>query len=367
MDATTNPASGQIRSVQCLRAIAALFVVGYHATLLLHDNFMPEAKVWNNGNAGVDLFFVISGFIMVVSSQRLVGEVDGWQRFIVARLIRIVPMYWLATAVKLLSAAATPEMARNTFLTTWNSIASFLFLPSFDGAGLVRPVLHVGWTLSYEMLFYVIFAAALFLARDPLIVIVPALLALASVSIVVQPDWPAITAFASPFLLEFLVGTLIGHAFLTKRLQAISRAWALPTGAAGLVGLGVLPVEGAWERVAIWGSAASAAVGGGVVCEPWLGRRLPKPAIDIGEASYSMYLTHGFVLPVVGVALAKLVTTDLAFGIVLVASCLAMSTVAALLIHKWVEAPMTNSLRYMVQERQGPIWRRKKLRPLRRS
>src|SRR5215510_8084357 len=116
MPASNSSASSQIQSIQCLRALAALFVVGFHATLLLHDNFTPDAKIWDNGNAGVDLFFVISGFIMVVSSRRLVGQADGWHRFMAARLVRIVPMYWLATAAKLLSAAAVPQMAPNTSL-----------------------------------------------------------------------------------------------------------------------------------------------------------------------------------------------------------------------------------------------------------
>ena len=66
-------ASEQLRSVQCLRAVAALFVVGFHGTLLWHDNFLPSVKPWDNGNSGVDLFFVISGFIMMVSSRRLLG------------------------------------------------------------------------------------------------------------------------------------------------------------------------------------------------------------------------------------------------------------------------------------------------------
>jgi exopolysaccharide production protein ExoZ len=142
-------ASEQLRSVQCLRAVAALFVVGFHGTLLWHDNFLPSVKPWDNGNSGVDLFFVISGFIMMVSSRRLLGLTDGWRRFIVLRLVRIVPMYWLTTIAKLLSIAAVPEIARHTYLTTWNTIASFLFLPAADGAGFVKPVLAVGWTLSF--------------------------------------------------------------------------------------------------------------------------------------------------------------------------------------------------------------------------
>src|SRR5262245_51871513 len=103
----------QLKTVQALRALAALFVVGYHCTLLLHETFYPGFTPWDNGNSGVDLFFVISGFIMIVSSQSLAREADGWRRFISLRIVRIVPLYWLTTLAKLALIVAIPEFARH--------------------------------------------------------------------------------------------------------------------------------------------------------------------------------------------------------------------------------------------------------------
>ena len=158
---TTKPASEQLRSVQCLRAIAALFVVGFHATLLLHDNFWPGAKPWDNGNAGVDLFFVISGFI---NDGFIPAACRPGRRL--APLHRAPPGAYRAHVLAGDHGPACrlqrcPRSRGAHFPTTWNTIASFLFLPSADRAGFVEPVLAVGWTLSFEMLFYVVFAAAL--------------------------------------------------------------------------------------------------------------------------------------------------------------------------------------------------------------
>jgi len=345
-------AQHQLKSVQALRAVAALFVVGFHGTLLLHDNFYPDFSPWDNGNSGVDLFFVISGFIMIVSSQSLLRRADGWRRFILLRISRIGPMYWLATLAKLLLILAIPEFARHTHPTTWNTIASFLFIPSVDGMGVIKPVLPVGWTLCFEMFFYILFAGALFFAVDALVAVGSLMVLLSLVSIVAQPDWPAITSLASPFLLEFVFGMVIGRAFLAKRFDGAPPIWAILTGVAGLIGLVAMPADGAWQRAAFWGTAGSAALCGALMAERWLGRRLPKLLIDTGEASYSLYLTHGFVLPAIGVAIGKSGLTGPALGVVLIGACVVFSVVVSLVAFSAVEAPIMKSLRGLIDGRK---------------
>jgi peptidoglycan/LPS O-acetylase OafA/YrhL len=345
-------AQHQLKCVQGLRALAALFVVGFHSTLLLHDNFYPGFAPWDNGNSGVDLFFVISGFNMIVSSRSLVHEADGWRRFIYLRIVRIVPMYWLTTSAKLLLIVLIPEFARHTYPTTWNTIASFLFLPAMDGMGVIKPVLPVGWTLSFEMFFYVAFAGALFLAIDVLLAVGTLMVVLSLVSILARPEWPAITSLASPFLLEFVFGMIIGRAFLRKRFEGAPPTLAILIGIAGLAGLAAIPAEGAWQRAAIWGVSGSAALCGALMAERWLGERLPKLLIETGEASYSLYLTHGFVLPIIGIALGKAGLTGAALGVLLIGSCVVFSVFVSLIAFSTVEAPITNKLRSLADGRK---------------
>jgi exopolysaccharide production protein ExoZ len=213
-------------------------------------------------------------------------------------------------------------------------------------------VLPVGWTLCFEMFFYILFAGALFFAVDALATVGSLMVLLSLVSIVAQPDWPAITSLASPFLLEFVFGMIIGRAFLAKRFEGWPSVWAMSTGIAGLIGLAVLPADGAWQRAAFWGTAGSAALCGALMAERWLGRRLPKLLIDTGEASYSLYLTHGFVLPAIGVAVGKSGLTGPALGVVLIGCCVVLSVVASLVAFTAVEAPVMKSLRGLVDGRR---------------
>ncbi len=341
---------GQLRAIQALRAIAALFVVVFHTTVLWHDKFDATAKPWANGGAGVDLFFVISGFIMVVSSRRLVNLADGWRRFLTLRLVRIVPMYWLVTAAKLAAISAIPSMALHTRPTAWNVIASFLFIPSRDALGIVRPVVEVGWTLSFELLFYAAFACSLLVRVRASAVVIPIMTGLAVASIFVQPQWPAVMSLADPIVFEFVFGLLLGEAFVRGKLPTGRMGWFCALTIA-VLGLAALPVSGQGERVIVWGGAATLALSASVAIEGWISSVLPKFLVRLGEASYSLYLTHAFALPVAGVIAARTGMTGTTLAIFFAATGILASVASSLVVFRFIETPITNWLRQAIDDR----------------
>ncbi len=338
--------------MQALRAVAALYVVLFHSTVLWHDKFAPRLVPWENGNAGVDLFFVISGFIMVLSSRRLLGRKNAWWRFMELRLIRVVPLYWLVTLAKLAAVVAVPALALHTHPTTWNTIASLLFIPARDAVGVIRPPLDAGWTLSFEMLFYLVFASALLLRLAPLKIVAPVMALLAALSFLRTSTAPAITVLASPIVLEFVFGALAGQAFLSRSWHKFSSPWMIALSATGLLCLTLLPADGIWHRTLIWGLAATAALAGAVLAERWLDPFIPRLFERIGESSYSLYLTHGFVLPVIGLLIAKTSLTGNWRGAALISASLIISTIFALGVYRCIETPLITTLRTLAAGRR---------------
>ena len=123
-----------ITSVQVLRAVAALGVVACHYGLFYSQSLGdPRAiMILNFGEAGVDLFFVISGFIMVYASQSLYGRADAPKTFFTRRLIRIVPIYWLVMTAYLAAALILPGLAKSF---TKPSRMPIIFARGFEASG----------------------------------------------------------------------------------------------------------------------------------------------------------------------------------------------------------------------------------------
>src|SRR5262249_11870730 len=117
------------------------------------------------GNAGVDLFFVISGFVMVHASSDLFGRPELRREFMWRRIIRIVPLYWIVSGVLLVHALIRYSDLAAADLPPRVLIGSFFFIPTMRPSGDILPLLGVGWTLNYEMAFYLLLACSLALPK----------------------------------------------------------------------------------------------------------------------------------------------------------------------------------------------------------
>ena len=154
-----------IVSLQYLRAFAAMLVVAFHACdkLAKMDNANP-AVAFPVGLTGVDIFFVVSGFIIFVTARQSDATPLGFMR---KRLIRVAPLYWVLTLFLAGVAIMKPEVLATTVFDLRHFVASMLFIPwQHPQIGAMLPLLIPGWTLNYEMAFYVMFAASLALPRS---------------------------------------------------------------------------------------------------------------------------------------------------------------------------------------------------------
>jgi peptidoglycan/LPS O-acetylase OafA/YrhL len=334
--ATTTPS---FLTVQALRAVAALLVVVYHAFDLWAVRIRTDVPVlWVNGAAGVDIFFVISGFVMVVSSRRLLSQPGAGLTFMRHRIARIVPLYWLLTTLKLVLVFAFAGLALRSSLDIDYVLRSYLFLPVVDSAGHFRPLLAVGWTLTYEFLFYILFAVALALRVDVLRVLVPAFAVFVALALLRTENWPAWTILFSTSVIEFLFGVALA--------KWVLRGWSLPPAVAagamlaGFVLILIVPEGSENLRTLSWGIPALAIVAGAVSLESRFAGALPKWLLTMGNASYSIYLVHGFVLPAVGVGILALHWTTMAALPFTVVACLVVGSLAGWFVYVLVERPM---------------------------
>lgn len=286
-----------IQNLQSLRGIAALMVVVFHVTdgagRLGEGVRLPR---FDMGFAGVDLFFVISGFIIFVTTRRPASARPGL--FLLRRLLRVAPLYWFLTALLANVAVFAPQLLGATVFELPHFLASLLFWPApHPTLPHYNPLLVVGWTLNYEMAFYALFALVLTLpARRQAPAAILALLALAGFGRVAEPSG-VLGFYADPVILEFAMGLAIGWAWTAGARPPLAACAALALAGAALL---VFAEDG----TRLWSAGVPAAmlVAGAVFAERARGPlRLPGLRL-LGDSSYSLYLVHLLALPVVQIA-----------------------------------------------------------------
>lgn len=340
--------------LQVLRAVAALLVLVFHC-----------GREWTWGDAasrshlftlagicdfGVDLFFVISGFVMV---HVTIGRRTGWaagRRFLLRRLLRVGPMYWLATLLFILPVLAAPQMLHRSGYSLAYILASFGFIPwqrPEDVIPSVSPIYGLGWTLNYEMAFYLLFAVMIGLSvRRPVLVMAGLLGVLALIGFFVPPIFAQAYFYTRTLLIEFVLGAGLCLVFRSgARLPTTAGAALMLLGLAGWLIAGLsLPVHDGTTnlRGLAWGVPA-ALILMAIALTPAISGAFEAPSASwlrrLGDASFSLYLCHLFVIRILSIGLRHVGLTAPPAGL-FVALVIAGSCAAALGVHRLVERPI---------------------------
>jgi exopolysaccharide production protein ExoZ len=320
-------------SVQYARGVAAVSVLLFHGFNDGGVTHYPEQVL----QAGVDLFFVISGFIMWVTTYR--SSISP-KAFLGKRIRRIVPLYWLFTALAVLIAAVAPQLGKSTGVG--HALASILFLPAVNPVThRAEPVLAPGWTLNHEMLFYLIFALALTLSpKRRLIAVIGMNVGLAILGWLTHG--PLVVSFyTNPIILEFVFGVLVGWIY-TSGYTAPRRVSAAVATAGVLVMVGCAAAWGQTVllRVMLWGVPAAVIVLALALTENAKPVGLRPRWQFLGDASYSVYIVHGVVLA----ALFSVVHHLGAPIFVMIPIGVPIALVVGLGVYRYIERPMTTYL-----------------------
>lgn len=278
----------ELISIQYLRAVAALGVVVWHA--------QGQVGLANTTvlQAGIEVFFVISGFVMwLILDQRPVSALT----FLRKRFTRVVPLYWLLTTVMVILLLAAPQLLQSTRFDVVHVLTSYLFIAwpnPVEGVGL-KPVMIPGWTLNYEIAFYVLLAIGLTMKaawRDGFVIGI--LLALSVAAWLPLP--PVLAFYASPFMAEIALG--MGLAMAMKRWpRAFSHGgWMVAAGGLLLM-LGASRIDAQAHDRLIWFALPVTLMVAGVIGLERAGRLPVVPGLKaIGDASYPLYMIHPVLL-----------------------------------------------------------------------
>ncbi|ESX98333.1 acyltransferase [Mesorhizobium sp. LNJC405B00] len=338
-----------IYGLQLLRAIAAFGVIFRH-TLDMSDGsgvgrFSP-AWTRSFGGAGVDLFFVISGFIMVYVSFPPSRSSESPSRFFVKRLTRIFPLYWICSAA--IVAMCTIGFLKNKHVDSYTLINSIFILPG-------DKLVYVAWTLSYELYFYIIFAVCLNFRKKLRTSISTVCIMLGGILVGHLIRDSTFSVFiCSPLVLEFCFGIALALLFSSAKNWNVPIALSVLALLVIVVGPIFADQTGSMSeafRLVVWGFPAA------VIVAAFLKLKLPhskagRAAVLLGDASYALYLTHVFVMIAYGWLIKSTFVggmSQVGFVPAVVFLCLIVGVVA----HIFVERPTLHFVRKLTSRQPG--------------
>jgi exopolysaccharide production protein ExoZ len=357
----------KLHNIQALRAFAVLLVVALHLLAVevkysQYDVLLPTFL--RIGLSGVDLFFVISGFIMVTvtapsNALPLAVRGDRVIRFLFLRLTRIYPLYWLVSAVVLAIFLVHPSFLNLPNFNAQFAVNSFLLLPQ---QGL--PLVMVGWSLIHEMYFYFVFALLLLLPRKYLPYLLFAWLCLVIEGFrhvdYYNPDQNPFTRLAfSPVTVEFIAGCYLALFFEWREGRQSHYPMAMTAIVAGLLSLGLLwhffsfdaqtiDVVG-WTRVYLFTGPYVLMIYGAVALEKNRQRIAPAWAVSMGDHSYSTYLTHVLVLSVCGRVWKTFAWEGYIDNVIILSVTIIAVLLTGKYCYQWIEKPALDFSRRLIR------------------
>ncbi|MDB5693999.1 MAG: acyltransferase 3 [Alphaproteobacteria bacterium] len=332
-----------LHNLQVARFVAASGVLIHHSSdIFFYGGSLDAPPLFGiRWDCGVDIFFVISGFIMAYLTAGRFGDPGAPRSFLARRLIRIAPPYWIFTTLLIVTAVVLAGHVRNATLAAPQVVTSYVFLPWPRADGQLNPLLSQGWTLNYEAFFYVAFAAALFFRRG-LIWLTLGFILLVALHPLMPPRAFMLHFWSEPIILEFLAG--IGVALFYLRGRRLPW-WA----AAGCVAAGLIVAAaprlvdaGMFGRLLVKG-IPGLLICGGFVLAPELRRpgRIAHALRLGGDASYALYLSHTFTINATSLLCRHVGLRSPWAGFAL---AIVLAVTASILFYKIVERPLTNGL-----------------------
>ena len=333
----------RLYALQYLRAVAALAVVYSHSVIQVADyqQYLTDA-----GSFGVDIFFVISGFIMIYIAK----PDDTPTAFFLNRMRRVIPMYWFFTFLMAAILLIMPGVFKTTVFDMDALLMSLAFIPHWSVAYPTEawPIVAPGWSLNFEMYFYLVFAVSLLFAQRFRIAFIS--FVITTVFVIASSLNDGQSAIASFFSLslvfEFILGMLLAVAWKRGfRLPPSTAAWLLLS--ASCVLLIKLPLP----RIFEYGVPAF------LIVMSCLYIRIGKYrwAVLLGDASYALYLSHIFTLGILRKFVAPFLGEGETAAYLFVIISLVVCTLVSVVIHKYIDNWLLRHERLRWLLKQTPV------------
>jgi len=322
----------RLHALQYLRAIAALVVVYSHACIQVPD-YKSQLVIF--GSFGVDIFFVISGFIMMY----IMKPEHKPASFMINRIRRVAPLYWFFTLLMALIFLLNPSLFNNTKLDFSALGKSLFFIPHFSNAhpDEVWPLVAPGWSLNYEMYFYVLFALAL---------LAPERMRMALISIVIlvvfvaaramNTDGPINEFLSQDVVFEFVLGMALAVMWKRGIRASSTMGWFLFIAGFVLmmlysqqINFGLTDLPGIVTK----GIPATLIVAGTL----YLRIGVSKLGLLLGDASYALYLSHIFVLGLLRMLLPPILGEGTIAAYLFVFISVIVCTIVGVIVHKLID------------------------------